>query len=112
MCESLWTTESVSALPGLDCANGCGTGHKRDDADSHRVYSSGRGLTATAGYTPFGGDFKRMTQTFRERTLGRADRDTALQLWIWTLAFAAFGLTVGLVGAGYRVTHPVALADD
>ncbi len=37
-------------------------------------------------------------------------RDVALQAWITTLAIAAGGMCVGLVAAGYGVSHPVALA--
>jgi hypothetical protein len=36
MPTCLWTTQSVTALPGLDIANGRGTRHDRNDAGVHR----------------------------------------------------------------------------
>src|SRR5271169_563303 len=67
------------------------------------------GLTATAAYTPFGGDSKRilirLTHSFRARPV----RGQALAAWVCLLALAAFGLCAGLLAAGYRIDQPFAV---
>lgn len=38
------------------------------------------------------------------------NQQTALLVWVWTLCVAAAGMVVGLLAAGHRLEHPVAVA--
>jgi putative nucleotidyltransferase with HDIG domain len=69
-----------------------------------------RGLTASGGYNPFGGEFKAVLTAFLENPrFSNWNAQAALHAWVALLGVAALGICAALVSAGYGLEHPFAV---
>src|SRR5439155_2982891 len=65
---------------------------------------------AIAGYTPFGGDFKRLTIKFPVILSWLRARVSGLHVWIAVLVCGAASMCVALIESGYGLGSPLAVA--
>lgn len=109
MPSSLWKTQSVTSLPGLAATDDGGTRGDRRNEPSH-VSLLVKGTDGKRECTPFGGEFKRIVVHLLTKPCAGLRRDVLLSAWVALLGAGAAGMFVGLLAAGYRLGHPIALA--